>query len=145
MRSRLTSFLSRSATVSTALTAISANLFWSLLTTLDPKETQAASTNSEYCSLSNLISSLSSSSLLTAIYTAISNPSDILRGCNPESVHYYLCPAFFLPAPAEHLPIQQYRSFRLQPHYPDFWIAQPSTWQQGAESPSSQQWWPHRW
>lgn len=48
MRSKLTSFLSRSATVRTDLTAIVASLFWSLLTILEPKDTHAASTNSVY-------------------------------------------------------------------------------------------------
>jgi hypothetical protein len=85
MSSRFTSFLYRSATFSTAFTAISANLFLSLLTTFDPRDTQAASTKSAYSILENLISSLSSSSFLTAISTAISKPSDILRGCRPLS------------------------------------------------------------
>ena len=60
IKSRLTSFRSRSATLRTARTAISANLFLSLLTTLDPRETHAASTKSSYEVLVNLISSLNS-------------------------------------------------------------------------------------
>lgn len=57
IKSRLTSFLSRSATERTAFTAIFPNFFWSLLTILDPRETHAASTSSEYSSLVYLISS----------------------------------------------------------------------------------------
>lgn len=45
IKSKLTSFLYKSATAKTALTAISANFFLSLLTTFDPKEIIAASTN----------------------------------------------------------------------------------------------------
>lgn len=46
INSRFTSFLYKSATVKTAFTAIYPSLFWSLLTIFEPKETQAASTNS---------------------------------------------------------------------------------------------------
>ena len=46
IKSKLTSFLYKSATSNTLLTAISASLFWSLLTILDPNDTLAASTNS---------------------------------------------------------------------------------------------------
>lgn len=52
---KLTSFLYKSATSKTLRTAISASLFWSLLTILEPNETFAASTNSLYEVLSNLI------------------------------------------------------------------------------------------
>lgn len=84
IKSKLTSFLSKSATASTALTAIVPSLFWSLLTILDPKETQAASTSSEYSSLENLIYSAIYSNLLVATSTAISYPSEIFNGCNPK-------------------------------------------------------------
>jgi len=52
----LTSFRSRSATLKTALTAISASLLLSLDTTFDPRDTQAASTSYEYSVFENLIS-----------------------------------------------------------------------------------------
>lgn len=47
IKSKLTSFLSKSATSKTARTAISPNFFWSLLTIFEPKDTHAASTSSE--------------------------------------------------------------------------------------------------
>jgi hypothetical protein len=47
-KSKFTSFLYKSAIDKTALTAISPNFFWSLLTIFEPRETQAASTSYEY-------------------------------------------------------------------------------------------------
>lgn len=95
INSRLTSLRSRSATLRTALTAISASLLLSFDTTFDPSETQAASTSSSYSVFENLIYSLNSSSLLTAISTAISNPSEILSGCSPELLRKYPYPKVF--------------------------------------------------
>ena len=109
IKSRLTSLRSRSATLNTAFTAISANLFLSLLTTFDPRDTQAASTKSSYEVFVNLIYSLSSSRRLTAISTAVSNPSDIFNGCNPKLKKLYLYRVIFQLVQEELLLKQQYQ------------------------------------
>jgi len=86
IKSKLTSFLSRFATDKTAFTAILANCSLLLLTTLELREVMAASTS--LMLLSSLISIVSAtcSSLASAISQAFSNPSAILRGCNPFSI-----------------------------------------------------------
>lgn len=84
--SKLTSFLSKSATYKTAFTAIVANFLLHLLTILDPKEIIAAYFSISL--LSFLISRVSeiSSRVYTAISQAFSKPSAILRGCSPLSI-----------------------------------------------------------
>lgn len=84
IRSKFTSFLYKSAIVSTLFTAISPKRFWSLLTTFDPSETQAASTNSEYSSLEKFIYWEISSSFFVAMSTAKSKPSEIFNGWSPK-------------------------------------------------------------
>lgn len=97
IKSKLTSFLSRLATLKTAFTAILANASLLLLTTFEEREVIAASTS--LMLLSSLISivSATSISLYKAISQAFSKPSAILSGCNPLSIKI---PAYSSKAPA---------------------------------------------
>ena len=67
IRSKFTSFLDKSATANTALTAISANLSWYFDTTLDERAVFAALFKSSLLFLSNLISSKLSKAYLHAL------------------------------------------------------------------------------
>jgi hypothetical protein len=146
IRSKLTSFLARSATFSTALTAISASFFLSLLTTLDPREIIAASTSSPYSFSLNLISSAIFSRCLTAISTAVSKPSAILRGWRPIlKTRLYPCQGAARPAQAGSRRTPQRRWFRLRSRCPDSWRARRAVWRWDVGSPSFREWWLRRW
>ena len=88
IRSKLTSFLAKSATSRTASTAILANYFLLLLTHFEPKAIQADSINLSWLSSFMSISSEISSNLLTAISLALSYPSAICKGCKPLSIRF---------------------------------------------------------
>lgn len=83
MRSKLTSFLSKSATAKTAFTAISAIFYLSLLTTFDPNEVFADSIKLRLLLAKISISSDASSSTLKQISHAFSKPSVIFNGWIP--------------------------------------------------------------
>lgn len=76
----MTSFLSKSATDNTALTAISAIFYLSLLTTFDPNEVFADSIKLRLLLAKISISSDASSMTFKLISQAFSNPSETFNG-----------------------------------------------------------------
>lgn len=86
IRSKLTSFLSKSATDNTAFTAISAIFYLSLLTTFEPNEVFADSIKFKWLSENISISSEIFSIVFKQISQAFSNPSAIFNGCRPLSI-----------------------------------------------------------
>mmetsp|Transcript_2997 Transcript_2997/g.10763 ORF Transcript_2997/g.10763 Transcript_2997/m.10763 type:complete len:293 (-) Transcript_2997:26-904(-) len=91
MWSKLTSLRSRSATLSTACTAISAILRLCRFTILDDSVVMAVSTSGDVSSAENGTVVLISASFATHISAALSKPSATRIGCRPRSSRCSAC------------------------------------------------------